>query len=68
MGLVYMRSDHILRNETGFVGDNFIRENPVIAIPYLTLLCVFTLSGWVGNMMVIGAVITHKVIFLSIVC
>ena len=53
-----MGFDHILLNETGF-----IREKPVVAIPYLTLLCVFTLSGCIGNMMVIGAVLTHKVSF-----
>ena len=31
-----MTSDHIPLNKTGFVGDNFIKENPVVAIPYLT--------------------------------
>ena len=63
MGVLYMRSDKILPNETGFVGENFIKENSVVAIPYLTLLCIFTLSGCVGNMMVVGAVLTHKVNF-----
>ena len=56
-----MRSDQNLLNETGFITDNFIRENPTVAIPYLTLLCIFTLSGCIGNTMVIGAVLTHKV-------
>ena len=64
MDLVYMRTEYIPFNETGFIGENFIRENSVIAIPYLTLLCIFTLSGCIGNTMVIGAVLTHKVIFL----
>ena len=61
MDLQYMRSGHILFNETGFISDHFIRENLAVAIPYLTLICLFTLSGCVGNMMVIGAVLIHKV-------
>ena len=65
MDLVYMRGEYIPFNETGFVGENFIRENSVIAIPYLTLLCIFTLSGCIGNTMVIGAVLTHKVILFN---
>ena len=63
MDLQYIRSNHILRNETGFVSNNFIRENLAIAIPYLTLICIFTLSGCVGNTMVIGAVLILKVQF-----
>ena len=66
MDLQYASSDHILLNDTGFVSDNFIGENPAVAIPYLTLLCIFTLSGCVGNTMVIGAVLTHKVYFFSL--
>ena len=65
MDLVYMRTEYILLNDTDFISDNFIRENPAIAISYLTLLCIFTVSGCIGNMMVIGAVLTHKVIVLE---
>ena len=43
--------------------DNFIEENIAVAIPYLTLISIFTFSGCVGNMMVIAAVLTYKVSF-----
>ena len=65
MDLVYMRGEYNPFNETGFVGENFIRDNSVIAILYLTLLCIFTVSGCIGNTMVIGAVLTHKVIIFN---
>ena len=63
MELEYVTSDPIIFNDTGFVSNNFIRENQAVAIPYLTLLCIFTVSGSLGNTMVVGAVLTYKVIF-----
>ena len=58
MDILYMRVNYTL------VGDNnFIEENPAVAIPYLTLISIFTLSGCIGNMMVIAAVLTYKVSF-----
>ena len=63
MDLLYMRSDYVFLNQTGFITDNFIRENSAVAIPYLILLCIFTVSGCIGNSMVIGAVLNHKVFF-----
>ena len=60
MDLVYLRAEYILFNETGFVSDTFIRENSAVAVPYLTIICIFTMSGCIGNTMVIGAVLTYK--------
>ena len=53
-----MDTAYIRTNYTFISNDNFIEENPAVAIPYLTLIFVFTLSGCVGNMMVIAAVLT----------
>ena len=58
-----MRSDPVLYNVTDFVSNNFIRENLAVAIPYITLQCIFTVNGCIGNTMVIGVVLAYKVIF-----
>ncbi len=43
------------------IGSDYIQKNPGVAVPYLSILILATLSGTVGNVMVIGAVITNKV-------
>ena len=48
-------------NESGLSNFDFIADNPGIAIPYLTLLSIFTLNGCIGNLMVIAAVLSYKV-------
>ena len=48
-------------NDTGFISDKFIEENLALSIPYLILLVMGTLSGSIGNVMVLGAVIVYKV-------
>ena len=53
-----MKTGYNISNEMSI---NFIHENPIVAIPYLIVICAFTLSGCVGNTMVIGAVLTYKV-------
>ena len=41
-------------------GMDYFFLHPELTIPYLALLCVLTLVGNVGNIMVIGAVIADK--------
>ena len=48
-------------NESGLNNFDFIAENPGVAIPYLTLLSLFTLNGCIGNFLVIAAVLSYKV-------
>ena len=57
-----MRIESESSNNSG--GDrDFIQSSPGISIPYLTFLCLFTLTGSIGNLMVIGSVVTYKVSF-----
>ena len=42
MDLVFMRTNHTFLSD-----DNFIEEDIAVAIPYLTLISIFTLSGCV---------------------
>ena len=67
MDLGYMRVQSESSNNSGAERD-FIETSPGISIPYLTFLCVFTLTGSVGNLMVIGSVITYKVSFQRFFC
>ena len=53
------RSGHT--NDSTFISDRFIEENVALSVPYLILLVLGTLSGSIGNFMVIGAVIVYKV-------
>ena len=48
-------------NDSTFISDRFIEENVALSVPYLILLVLGTLSGSIGNCMVIGAVIVYKV-------
>ena len=57
-----MRIQSESSNNSGAERD-FIERSPGISIPYLTFLCLFTLTGSVGNLMVIGSVVTYKVSF-----
>ena len=56
-----MKTGHNISDGTTEMSINFIHKNPIVAIPYLIVICAFTLSGCVGNTMVIGAVLTYKV-------
>ena len=56
-----MKTGHNISDGSDVMRINFIDRNPIVAIPYLTVICAFTLSGCVGNAMVIGAVLTYKV-------
>ncbi len=53
--------DNPLANETTFRGHEFIEDHPGVAIPYLILLTIATVSGCIGNCMVIATVMTNKV-------
>ena len=61
MDIAYMKTRNGYTNDSNFVSSEFIVQNPEIAIPYLTILSAFTLSGCVGNTMVIGAILVYKV-------
>ncbi len=56
-----MRTSQGWTNDTGFISDRFIQENMALSVPYLILLVMGTLSGSIGNTMVLGAVIIYKV-------
>ena len=56
-----MKSDD---NRTNDESDDFLKLYPEIGIPYLTWLCTVTVSGTIGNALVLGAVLTSKVIKL----
>ena len=56
-----MRTKNGFTNDTDFVHSDFITRNPIISIPYLILMSVSTLSGCIGNTLVVGSVISHKV-------
>ena len=60
MDIGYLRTESDSTNNSGADRD-FIERNPGISIPYLTFLCLFTLTGSIGNLMVIGSVVTYKV-------
>ena len=61
MDIVYMRTRSSFTNDSSFISDRFIEENLALSVPYLILLILGTLSGSIGNCMVIGAVIVYKV-------
>ena len=56
-----MKTRNGYTNDSDFVSSEFIKENSEIAIPYLAIISAFTLSGCVGNIMVIGAILVYKV-------
>ncbi len=66
MDIVYYRKEdfNVPPNESVdpfMVGSDYIQTHPSVAIPYLTVIIMATISGTVGNILVIGAVITNKV-------
>ena len=61
MDIVYMKTRSGYTNDSTFISDRFIEENVALSVPYLILLVLGTLSGSIGNCMVIGAVIVYKV-------
>ena len=40
---------------------DFVKHYPEVGIPYLSILCFITVTGTMGNTMVLGAVLTNKV-------
>ena len=51
-----------LENETNSYSKyDFINNNKVIAIPYLTFTSVFSFSGTIGNILVLGTLFEIKV-------
>ena len=63
MDIAYMKTSVGLTNDSDFVHSDFIEQNLGIAIPYLIIILLCTLSGCVGNIMVIGCVLCYKVFF-----
>ena len=61
MDIIYMRTKNGYTNDSDFIHSNFIAQNPEISIPYLIMMAVITLSGCIGNALVIGSVATYKV-------
>ena len=61
MDIANMKTRNGYTNNSNLVSSEFIMENPEIAIPYLIILSTFTLSGCVGNTMVIGAILVYNV-------
>ncbi len=47
--------------DPGYIDSTYIRNNMGVAIPYLTVIILATMSGTVGNFLVIGAVMVSKV-------
>ena len=62
MDIVYMKTSNGFTNDSAFVHSGFIAQNPGISIPYLLLISVSTVTGCIGNSMVIGSVVTYKVL------
>ena len=55
-----------LENETkSYFKYEFVNNNKVIAIPYLTFTLVFSLSGTIGNILVLGTLFQIKVSFYT---
>ena len=48
-------------NDSSFVVSDFIAENTAVAVPYLVSISIATVAGSIGNLMVIGSVLTYKV-------
>lgn len=56
-----MRTKNGFTNDSEFVHTDFIERNRRIAVPYLVLLSIFTVTGCVGNILVVGVVWFYKV-------
>ncbi len=67
MDIVYMKPSHSNINQTSNNNSsdngahNFISENLGVALSYLILISIFTVTGCFGNVLVIGAVVSSKV-------
>ena len=66
MDIVYYRREdsNVPANESGdpfVIGPDYIKTYPNIAITYLIVIILATISGTVGNILVIGAVVINKV-------
>ena len=61
MDIIYMRTKNGYTNDSDFINSDFIARNQGIAIPYLIMMSVITISGCIGNSLVIGSVATYKV-------
>ena len=48
-------------NDSDLITEDFMKQNPGISIPYLTILSICTVSGCIGNVLVIGSVTSYKV-------
>ena len=62
MDIIYMRTKNGYTNDSDFVHTNFIVQNQRISIPYLILMSISTIAGCIGNTLVIGSVLSYKVI------
>ena len=56
-----MKSSYDFHNDSDIISEDFIKQNPEISIPYLTVLVICTVSRCIGNVLVIGSVISYKV-------
>ncbi len=61
MDIPYMKVKNGYTNDTDFVHSDFVVKYPAVAIPYMILTALSTLLGCVGNVLVIGGVLTYKV-------
>ena len=61
MDIQYMKTSARSKNDTDFVGSDFIALNAAVAVPYLVLTSVATIAGSIGNLMVVGSVLTYRV-------
>ena len=62
MDIIFMKTNNDFTNDSDFVQSDFIAQNPGISIPYLILISISTVTGCIGNAMVIGSVATYKVL------
>ena len=61
MDIAYMKTKSGYTNDTDYVHTGYMSKYLGISIPYLILTTLSSLSGCVGNMFVIGSVISYKV-------
>ena len=43
------------------IGPDYFYKNMSVSVPYLVVICLATISGTIGNVFVIGAVLVNKV-------
>ena len=66
MDVVYYRKENfnVPENESVdpfVIGPDYIKKHPGVAVPYLIVIILATITGCVGNILVIGSVVTNKV-------